>query len=154
KKLDAVVDQTTFDSLDAWLKARLEDLLEQKLVGAQGLAELNKLRAGLKAILNKKDELYAKALAALKRNYDFAFHATYQNATTTSALLDAVFDFSAPGSQASNGLKLALGGKFDQLLADPPSGVTISQGVLAFGLHKESHVSISLPYFSTDSTHV
>jgi hypothetical protein len=154
KNLEAVVDQTTFDSLDTWLKARLEDFLEQKLVGAQGVAELKKLKAGLKAILGKKDELYTKALAALKHNYDFAFHATYQNTTTTSALLDAVFDFSAPGSQAGNGLKLALAGKFDQLLADPLNGVKINQGVLAFGLRKESHVSIALPHFSTDSTHV
>ncbi len=154
KKLETVVDQTTFDSLDTWLKARLEDFLEQKLAGAQGVAELKKLQAGLKAILEKKDELYAKALAALKRNYDFTFHATYQNTTTTSALLDAVFDFSTPGSQAGNALKLALGGKFDQLLAAPLNGVKINQGVLAFGLHKESHVSISLPYFSTESTHV
>jgi hypothetical protein len=154
KKLETVVDQATFDSLDTWLKARLEDFLEQKLVGAQGVAEVKKLQAGLQAILAKKDELYAKALAATKRDYEFSIQATYQKTTTTSALLDVLFDFSVPASQADNGLKLALAGKFDQLLAAPLNGVKINEGVLAFGIHKESHVSISLPYFSTESTHV
>ena len=154
KKLETVVDQTTFDSLDTWLKARLENFLEQKLVGAQGVAELKKLEAGLRAILARKDELYAKALAAIKRDYEFSIQATYQKTTTKSALLDVVFDFTAPASQAGDGLKLALKGKFDQLLADPLNGVKINDGVLAFGIHKETHVSISLPYFSTNSMHV
>jgi len=154
KKIESVVDQTTFDSLDTWLKARLEDFLEQKLVGAQGVAELKKLQAGLQAILNKKDELYAKALAVIRRDYEFSIHATYQRTATTSALLDAVFDFSVKDSEASKGLQLALAGKFDQLLANTPNGVKINSGVLAFGIHKETHVAISLPYFSTESTHV
>jgi hypothetical protein len=154
KKLETVVDQTSFDSLDTWLKARLEDFLEQKLAGSQGLSELIKLRAGLKAILDKKDELYAKALEALKRNYNLAFQAMYQSTTTSSALLDVVFDFAAPGSQAGTGLKLVVGGKFDQLLTSQLAGVKVNQGALAFGLHKQSHVSIALPYFSTKKTHV
>jgi hypothetical protein len=154
KKIESVVDQTTFDSLDTWLKARLEDFLEHRLVGAQGVAELKKLQAGLKAILDKKDELYAKALAAIKRDYEFSIHATYQKTETTSALLDVLFDFDAPGSEAGLGLKQALAGKFDQLLTETPAGVKVTDGVLAFGIHKESHVSISLPYFSTSSTHV
>jgi hypothetical protein len=153
-KIETVVDQTTFDSLDTWLKARLEDFLEQKLVGAQGVAELKKLQAGMQAILNKKDELYAKALAAIRRDYEFSIHATYQRTATTSALLDAVFDFSVKDSEAGKGLQLALAGKFDQLLANTPNGVKINSGVLAFGIHKETHVAISLPYFSTASTHV
>jgi hypothetical protein len=154
KKLETVVDQTTFDSLDSWLKARLEDFLEEKLVGAKGVAELQKLRAGLKAILDKKDELYAKALAALKKTYSFDLNATYQSSSTTSALLDVTFDFGAAGSGAATGLQLALGGKFDQLLGSTLAGVTINDGVLAFALHKESHVSLTLPYFSTQSAHV
>jgi len=154
KKLDAVVDQTTLDSLDDWLKARLESFLEQKLVGAQGVEEVKKLRTGLNAILAKKDELYAKALAALKHNYNFSFHAAYQKTTTSSALLDLMFDFSVPGSEARTALKLALAGKFDQLLTGQLKGVKINEGVLAFGLRKETHISISLPYFSTESTHV
>jgi hypothetical protein len=153
-KLQSVVDQSSFDSLDTWLKARLEDFLGHDLVGAQGLAELAKVRDGLKAILAKKDELYAKALAALKRNYEITFNATYQSTTTTSALLDATFDFDAAGSQAGQGLRLALAGQFDQLLAQAPTGVTIKHGVLAFGLPKESHILLALPFFSTESIHV
>jgi hypothetical protein len=153
-KLESIIDQNSFDSLDTWLKARLEDFLEQKLVGPQGLTELQKLRAGLHAILQKKDELYAKALEALRRDYEFSIHATYQKTTTSTALLDAAFDFSAAQSQAADGLKLALAGKFDQLLTTPLKGVNINNGMLEFGIHKESHVAISLPFFSTDSTHV
>lgn len=153
-KLESVVDQTSFDSLDTWLKARLENFLEQDLVGAQGLAEITKLRSGLKAILDKKDELYAKALSVLNRDYNFAFHATYQSTATDTALMDVSFDFGAGGSQATSALKLALGGKFDTLLSGSFPGVTINQGVLSFGIRKESHVSLTLPYFSTESTHV
>jgi hypothetical protein len=153
-KIESVVDQTSFDSLDAWLKARLESFLEQKLVGADGLAQMKKLQAGLQAILKKKDDLYAKALAAIKRSYEFSIHATYQKATTKSALLDVDFDFGLPGSQAVDGLTLALAGKFDQLLMAPRPGVKVNEGVLAYCIRKESHISISLPFFSTESTHV
>jgi len=149
-----VVDQTSFDSLDPWLKARLENFLEQDLAGPQGLAELIKLRNGLNTFLGKANDLYNKALTALKHSYAFNFNATYQSTATTSALLDVVFDFGVQDSQAGTGLKLALGGKFDQLLQSSLPGVTISSGVLAYALHKESHVSIALPYFSTNSVHV
>src|SRR5262249_16865061 len=40
KQLETVVDEATFDSLDTWLKARLEDFLEKKLVGPAGLADI------------------------------------------------------------------------------------------------------------------
>ena len=153
-QLESVVDQASFDSLDTWLKARLEDFLEQKLVGAQGLAEITKLRDGLHAILSKADDLYSKAVAALQKSYTFSFNETYESTATTSALIDATFDFSSANSRAGDGLKLALSGKFDQLLQSPPSGVTIADGVLAYGLHKETHVSVSLPFFSTSSLHV
>ena len=154
KHLEDVVDQTTFDSLDTWLKARLEDFLEQRLVGAQGLAELQQLRANLRTIFSKADELYNKALAAVRNNYTFAFHAAFQSTSTNSALLDARFNFGAADSQASEGLRLALAGKFDQLLRAPLRGVTITDGVLAYALRRETHVTLSLPYFSTTSVHV
>jgi len=154
KQIETIVDQTSFDSLDTWLKARLESFLETKLVGPQGVAEIQKLRDGLHKILDKADDLYAKSLAALKKTYDFSLNATYQGTSTSSALLDVNFDFAAPGSQAGAGLKLALGGRFDQLLASSMAGVTIKEGVLAVALHKESHVSISLPFFSSQTTHV
>ena len=153
-KLETVVDQASFDSLDTWLKARLEDFLEHDLEGAAGLAELTKLRNGLGAIVAKKDQLYSAALAAVRRSYDFSINSTYESTTTTSALLNMTFDFDVPNSQAGDGLKLALGGKFDQLLQNPGTGVTIKEGVLAFGVHKETHVSITLPHFATNSVHV
>lgn len=153
-QIEAIVDQTSFDSLDTWLKARLESFLETKLVGAQGVAEIQKLRDGLRKILDKADDLYAQSLAALKKTYDFSLNATYQSTSTSSALLDVDFDFAAAGSRAGAGLKLALTGKFDQLLAGPMAGVTINEGVLAVALHKQSDVSISLPFFSSQTTHV
>ena len=70
------------------------------------------------------------------------------------ALLDVDFDFGLPATQAGDGLTLALAGKFDQLLMAPRPGVKVNEGVLAYGIRKESHVSISLPFFSTESTHV
>jgi hypothetical protein len=154
KKIETIVDQASFDSLDTWLKARLENFLETKLVGAQGVAEIQKLRDGIHTILGKAESLYTRSLAALKQTYDFSLNATYQSTSTSSALLDVNFDFAVPGSQAGAGLKLALGGRFDQLLASSMAGVTINEGVLAVALHKESHVSISLPFFSTRNTSV
>ena len=151
KQLESVVNQTSFDSLDTWLKARLESFLEQKLVGSAGLAELIKLRTGLHAILTKADDLYNKALAALKKNYGFSITATYQQATTTSALLDADFDFGATGSQAAEGLRLALSGKFDQLLESSLTGVKVNEGVLAYEINRQTHVTLALPYFSSSS---
>jgi hypothetical protein len=153
KQLENVVDQASFDSLDTWLKARLEDFLERDLVGVQGLAELQKLRSGLHAILTQADDWYNKALAALKHDYAFTFNATYQSTATTSALLDVLFDFEPAGSLAGQGLKLAIGGRFDQLLASSLVGVTVT-GVLAYALHRKTHVTLALPYFSTISLHV
>jgi hypothetical protein len=154
KRLETIVDAASFAQLDTWLKARLEDFLEQKLVGVQGVAEIEKLRDGLHAILAKADDLYDKARAAIKKQYDFTVNATYQSTSATSPLLDVAFDFSVAGSDATAGLRLALAGKFDELLASTRAGVTVNDGVLAYALHKESHVSIALPFFSTDSKHV
>jgi hypothetical protein len=154
KNLKAVVDQSSFDSLDSWLKARLEDFLEKDLVGAQGLKDVTALRAGLQTILTKAGDFYKKALAAVRENYSFTFSGTYQATAANSALLDVVFDFGAANSQAGQGLKMALSGNFDQLLQSSFPGVTVNSGMLAFGLHKETHVSIVLPHFATNSVDV
>src|SRR5262249_49322162 len=69
-------------------------------------------------------------------------------------LLDVIFDFGTAGSEASEGLALALSGKFDQLLEKERTGVAIQEGVLAYALHKESHVALALPYFSTTGAHL
>ena len=152
--LENVVDQASFDSLDSWLRARLEDFLEQRLVGAQGLAQLQQLRTSLQTIFGKSEELYNKALAAVQSNYTFALHSSFQSTAASSALLDVRFDFGAANSQASQGIRLALAGKFDELLQASLSGVTITEGVLAYALRRETHVTLSLPYFSTNSVHV
>jgi len=154
KQIETVVDQSTLDSVDTWLKARLEDFFEQKIAGPAGVAAVQKLRAGLAALRANQDQVYSKALDALVQNHDLAFNATYQNTVTTSALLDAIFDFGAPGTQAAAGLALALDGKFDELLAGPLTGVRIQEGVLAYGIHKESHVSLALPFFSTKTADI
>ena len=114
KHLEDLVDQDSFDSLDSWLKARLEDFLEQRLVGAQGLAELQQLRTNLHTIFSKAEELYNKALAAVRNNYTFAFHASFQRTEINPVLLDVLFDFGVANSQASQGIRLAVAGKFDE----------------------------------------
>ena len=151
KQIESVVDSATLDSVDAWLKARLENFLEQKLVGPAGVAAIQKLRASLAAIQSKAADLYAAAVKALSQTYDLSFNATYESTTTSTALLDAVFDFAASDSQAAQGLALALGGQFDRLLATPLAGVRIQDGVLAYGIQRRSHVALSLPFVSTSS---
>lgn len=154
KQLESIFDQTSFDSLDSWLKARLESFLEHKLAGPAGLAELIKLRRGLGAIQAKAGDLYQRALTALKRNYTISISASYQNTASTSALFDVAFDFGAAGSQAGEGLRLALSGKFNQLLEIPLKGVRLNHCVLAYEISKRTHVALTLPYFSTSSLHV
>jgi hypothetical protein len=57
--------------LDAWLRARLEDFLEAKL-GDDAIARLEEIRAAIRGITELGPEFHKKALAALRRDYQFS----------------------------------------------------------------------------------
>jgi hypothetical protein len=139
--------------LDPWLRARLEDFLEEKL-GADALARLEEIRAAIRRITELGPEFYKKALAALRRDYQFSLSADYQKASTATALIDAEFDFNVDTPEATEGLRVCLAGGFDALIDKPRPGVTVGEGVLTHAITRQTNVKVVLPYFERTTTHV
>lgn len=139
--------------LDAWLKARLEAFLEEKL-GANAISRLREIRAAIRRITELAPELYTKALAALRREYQFSLAATYQASTTTTALIDAEFDFDADARGAEEGLRVCLAGGFDALVDRARPGVVLKEGALTHAVVRQRDVRVALPYFERQTTHV
>jgi hypothetical protein len=72
--------------------------------------------------------------------------ATYESATTDTALLDVVFDFDV-NSQLGPFLEAAINGEFIQILIDPTiQGVTLNTGVLTHGYQSQTHVEFTMPF--------
>ena len=145
------VDQTTFDSLDKLLKAKLAAFLD-KAITELGLQDVEKIRIAIGKLLSRRQELYQKAKDALNHQYKFNFAATYQSQTTRGALADLAFDF-ARGDNAtlSNALQDAINGKLDQILITPVIGLSINKAQLTHELKRQGHAEFNMPYFSTSS---
>lgn len=139
--------------LDPWLRARLEEFLEEK-IGEETIARLNELRAAIRRLTDMAPAIYEKALAALRRDYQFSLSADYQKATTITALIDAEFDFAVAGSEAAEGLRVCLAGGFDALVDRPRRGVTVHEGVLTHAITRQTNVRVALPYFEHETIHV
>jgi hypothetical protein len=145
------VDQTTFDSLNVLLKAKLAAFLDKE-IKAFGLEDLEKVRIAIGKILARRQEFYQKAKDALNHDYKFAFAATYQSQTTKDALIDVAFDFAGGDASALSALlRNAIDGKFDKVLLEPTPGVTINKAQLTHGLKRQSHAEFNMPYFSANS---
>ena len=153
-RIEEAVGSADLGKLDAWLRARLNAFLEEKLAGPGGVARLRELRDTLRKLRETAPELYTKALAALQRDYTFSINATYTKTTTTTALVDAEFDFGVARSAAAEALRLSLLGRFDDLIGTSRPGVTVSEGMLTHGIRRESHVAVALPFFSREEQHV
>lgn len=147
-KVEQIVDQASFDKADEWLKAKLSAFLGEQL----DLAAVNQIRETINTLIGKGEAFYAKAVKALNSKYDFQFGYTYQSATTRSALLDMVFDFSQPNVAAA--LAEALSGNYDSLLVNPVPGVSLNQAVLTHELKRNSHLEVSLPYYNSTIDHI
>ncbi len=146
-RIEEIVDQASFENMDGWLKGRLADFLNQKI---EALETIEKVRETIHLILEKKDAFWAKAQAALNRQYQFSFAATYQKTTSRSALLDVTFDFSK--GDLGKWLQAAVDGKFDQLMTRQVKGVTLNAAALSHGVKRQSHVAIDVPFFKSDVT--
>lgn len=152
-QIERAVSSGDLTRLDPWMEKRLEAFLDDH--APVTLEKLQKLREQLHKILTLKDSLYAKALDALHRQYNFSLTESYQNATTTTALVDLAFDFNEDAAGAEAALTLALDGQFDQLLAGPEnSGFTVNKGVLTHGIRRQSRVMLVLPYYDSAQVHV
>jgi hypothetical protein len=144
-----VLSQADFDRLDVLLRSKLSAFLDEKLK----LKSLDKLRATIALLLDKRQEFYEKAPTALERKYEFSLTASYAKTTTTSALLDVTFDLSqAPGTSVQSMLRQALDGDFKTLLVKQIPGVALREGVLSHGIERQGNVSLSMPFFKKNKS--
>ena len=143
------LDQASFDKLDTWLKARLADFLNKELA-ALNLEDVNQIRKSIFLVIKRGRSFYDKTLKALNHKYDFNFAYTYQSATTKTALLD----FTLTGADGISALKLALKGKYDELLTTQMPGVKLNVATLTHQIERHSHVEINLPWFKTATDHI
>jgi hypothetical protein len=150
-KVFKTVTETDFATLDALLKKKLANFLDQQVVA---LADLDKIRKAINLLLQKREEYYEKALEALHRKYTFALNATWQSTTTDTALLDATFDFSHDPAAVSDFFQQAVQGKLDGLLQTQPAQVAIAAGKLSHGIKRQTHVDVSLPFMDSKHSHL
>ncbi len=147
-KIEKAADQNSFDSLDAWLKAKVSGFLGSKV----DFDKLQEVRQTIDLLLEKRQSFYDKAVAALNKSYQFSFAAAYQRNTAKSALLDVVFDFG--NGDFSKELKDAVDGKFDRLLVESVDGVTLNVATLTHEINRQAKVSVDLPFFKKDVTEI
>lgn len=150
KKLEEIkqkISQADLAGLNKWLAARLTDFLGSKL----DLDKLEQIRLSLQTIRKKSQSLYEAGLKALTRKYEFNYSFTYQSATTKTALLDVVFDCGVAGVEAL--LPPAVDGDFNSLLIKKVDGVELREGHLTHQIERNSHTSISTPFFKRDVVH-
>jgi hypothetical protein len=146
--VEKIIDQASFNKADEWLKAKLSAFLGKEL----DLTAVNQIRETINTLLAKGPAFYAKAVKALNSKYNFQFAYTYQSATTNTALLDIVFDFSQADVAAS--LKQALSGNYDTLLVEQTQGVSLNQAVLTHEIKRNSHLEVNLPYYNSTIDHI
>jgi hypothetical protein len=152
KKLEEIKQKITdadLAGLNKWLAARLKDFLG-KDVGLD-TDKLEQIRLSLQTIRKKSQSLYEAGIKALNRKYEFNYSYTYQSATTKTALLDVVFDCGVAGAEAL--LPPAVDGEFDRLLIDKAGGVELREAHLTHQIDRNSHTSISTPFFKRDVAH-
>jgi hypothetical protein len=152
-KIEHIVDQATFDNADAWLKARLSDFLGKRV----DVQQVQEIRIAIHKLLALRQTFFAQARTALTKKYEFQLIGTYQKATTTTALVDVVFDFDASGAVPAQLTKLAIGaidGDLDQILVQDIAGVTLKQGVLTHGVKRQTHLDVTMPFLHTQMDHI
>jgi hypothetical protein len=152
-QIERAVEAADLNRLDAWLRARLERFLEEKLVGPQGMKRLTELRASLRKVRDTLPELYEKARGVLERDYTFSVTAALSRATTSTALIDVEFDFAQQRPEVAEALRTALEGRFDAFLDDDVPGVTVHEAVLTHGIKRESSIQVVLPFFDHKKMH-
>ena len=153
KKVEQIIDQTTFDKADEWLKARLSAFLGK----AVDFGQVQEIRAAVHKLLALRETFFSQARAALTRKYEFQLLATYQKSTTSTALVDVVFDFAAPDADAGrlNALAAdAIDGRLETILVQDIRGVVLKQGTLTYGIKRQTHVELTMPFLSAQMDHI
>jgi len=148
-KIEQIVDETTFDKADEWLKARLSAFLGKKV----DLPQVLEVRSAIHNLLALREKFFQQARTALTRKYEFQLLATYQNATTDTALLDVVFDFDVADTSPDQLTRLAaaaIDGDFEQILVQDILGVSLKQAALTHGIERQTHLELTMPFLHTE----
>jgi hypothetical protein len=137
-------------NLDAWLQSKLAGFLGKDPSTKLALADVQKVQTALKALLDNAEKFYDLARHAVQKKYEIDFTSTYQESTTSTALVDVAFDLSQPGALAM--LQQAIDGDMQQILLQKIPGVTISAATLTHDFNRQSHSSLTMPFInlSTD----
>ncbi len=141
-RIEQVVDQASFEKIDAWLAAKLGTFLDREL----DLDGVEAVRTTIHNLLQKKDAFYNRAIDALNRQYNFSFAASYQKNTTRTALVDVTFDFAQPG--VGRLLRAAVEGDFRTLLLTPMPGVSLGTATLTHDVSRQRRVAVHVPWGS------
>ena len=153
EKLAANISQQDFDAIDKWLKLKLASFLDEKL-SQLNLEKVQQVAGAIHTMLGKRQELYAAAVRALNKSYQFSFKAAYERTSEKTALLDIEFDLSGNPSAAQSLLRAAIGGDFNRVLTESVKGVSLRAGRLTHGIRRQTSVDVSLPYFDRSKVHV
>lgn len=149
KQIESVVNQTTFDSLNDWIKAKLSAFLGAKL----DFTALTKIQTAIDKLNKLGQSFYDRAIQALNQQYSFSFAETYQSSTTRTALLDITFDFNSGNPALSSLMQRALDGDFADLFLKSFPGVTVNVGTLTHDLQRHKHIDVTLPHFQLSIDH-
>jgi hypothetical protein len=137
--------------IDTWLVSKIAAFLN-KAVPSVVQQDLTNVQNAINNLFTKADQFWAEAIKAAQKTYEMTFVATYESATTDTALLDVVFDFDA-NPQLGQHLQSAINGDFTQILIDPTiQGVTLNTGVLTHGYHSQTHVEFTMPFVDLGTT--
>ncbi len=149
-KLEKVKDELTFEKLDGLMKAKLADFFGGKL----DHKKVKELQKAINKVINKRNEYYQKAVAALnkKRELDFAYK--FDKTTTRTALFDGEFDFATNGDALSRSLKKVIQGSIGSLMVKRVEGLTLLQAELTHGIERRSSVELTLPFFHKKVEHI
>ena len=144
-KVFNVVQQADFNKLDAFLVGRLSVFFDKTL----GFGDLNEVKNAINLVVSKRQEVYDKARKALNSSYGMEAAATWQRASTRTAVIDTVFDLADPA--AGRLFQAVMQGKndsFDELLTTALASVHLNFAVLSHELTRKSSLEVSLPLFN------
>lgn len=147
--LDALRRATDFHQVDAWLVARLSQLLDEHI----DQTRLEEVRTLVHTVVKKRQEVYAAARKALSQRYSASLAANYARTTASTALLDAEFDLEDDAARALFERAVG-GGGLDDLLTTPASGVRLHEAILSHSVEKRASIEVTLPQYNARRDHI
>ncbi|MCZ2150149.1 MAG: hypothetical protein LC126_20520 [Bryobacterales bacterium] len=144
-KFIRIASQADFDKLDSFLVGRLSAFFDKQLA----FAHIDEIRAAIRLVTSKRQEIYDKAKTALNSRYGLEVAAAWQRTSASTAIVDAVFDTSDAKARALLEDVLTSGNAgLDNLFTTPLSTVQLNAAVLTHELTRKSTLEISLPRFN------